>query len=131
MSVQISCTICGASSPRAIDPVPAAEWSRSHRCSTQRLIELAAERQTISRLGKLTARDTDRDLVIMGEMAKRLAECAEPQGEPSVAQVEAAATRLWQIDWGYLDSWAAAPEKRKDHYRSTARVALRAAGGVR
>lgn len=74
MSVQISCTICGESSPRTVDTGPAVEWSRAHRCTTERLIQLVAERPTVSRLGRQTARETDRDLVLMGEIAKRLAE---------------------------------------------------------
>jgi hypothetical protein len=47
------------------------------------------------------------------------------------AEIEAGGRRLWEIDYGYLDSWAAQPEARREHYRNTARIVLAAADAVR
>ncbi len=80
MSIQVGCMICGESSPKTIDTGPAVEWSRAHRCSVPKLVELARERRTVSRIGKSTARETDRDLVIMGELAKQLSEAEARAG---------------------------------------------------
>lgn len=78
MSVKIGCMICGEQSPETIETGPAIEWSNAHRCTTEKLIAMANERRTVTRLGKMLARETDRDLVIMRELAKRLTELSNP-----------------------------------------------------
>lgn len=163
MSVQIGCMICGEQSPETIETGPAIEWSNAHRCTTEKLIAMANERRTVTRLGKMLARETDRDLVIMRELAKRLTEVSEPpseadlavrgleglpasdprvqarngavpepQGEPSDAEVDAAARALNPEAWRAYDTpFVENPALLVAHSRAQARAALRAAGGVR
>jgi acetylornithine deacetylase/succinyl-diaminopimelate desuccinylase-like protein len=84
-------------------------------------------RSTVSRLGKSIFRETDQDIIAMREASRALAgliyltEAPEPQGEPSDAQVRAAAVAMYE--WTNTLSMSGAT--------TLARAALRAAGGVR